>query len=109
MITLEDYAAGVISPSKLHSNLAMRLPILYIGPKDSNVDEAIARFGCGIGCRPGAADDAAGFILSLLRDPAKHKDLRRRARQAFDEVYCDLRTLPQFDKILDGLAGADHR
>ena len=53
---------GVMSPSKLHSNLAMGLPILYVGPEGGNVDEAIRRFGCGVSLRPGQTQEVADFI-----------------------------------------------
>ncbi len=47
LITLDDRSLGIMSPSKLHANLAAGLPVLYVGPTGSNVDEAIERFGCG--------------------------------------------------------------
>jgi glycosyltransferase involved in cell wall biosynthesis len=103
LITLEDYAAGVMSPSKLHSNLAMGLPVIYVGPKGSNVDEAIERFGCGIRVRPGEGRQVADFIRQMRSNSEQHAALRRRARQAFDEAYCDRRTLPQFDALLERL------
>jgi glycosyltransferase involved in cell wall biosynthesis len=103
LITLEEYAAGVMSPSKLHSNLAMGLPILYIGPRKSNVDEAIERFGCGASLRPGDADAAAAFLRTLLQDRDKHERLRSRAREAFEQAYCDDRTLPRFDALFERL------
>jgi colanic acid biosynthesis glycosyl transferase WcaI len=107
LITLENYAAGVMSPSKLHSNLAMRLPILYIGPAGSNVDEAIARFNCGISCRPRSADAVADFLRSLRRDRPLHELFRRQARRAFDEAYSDTAALPQFDEIFRALSGGE--
>ena len=91
MITLENYAAGVMSPSKLHSNLAMGLPILYIGPAKTNVDEAIERFGCGASLRPGEVDRTVGFLRVLMQDHQMKSELRRRARTAFEEAYCDRR------------------
>jgi glycosyltransferase involved in cell wall biosynthesis len=103
LITLKSWAAGVVSPSKLHANLAMRLPIVYVGPQYSNVDECIERFRCGISCRPGQAGRVADFILSLANDPAAHQEYGRRARVAFEEAYCDLQTLPQWDQVLQGL------
>jgi glycosyltransferase involved in cell wall biosynthesis len=107
LITLENYAAGVMSPSKLHSNLAMGLPILYIGPRTSNVDEAIERFACGASVRPGDADAAAQFLRSLLRDRELHATFRSRAREAFEQAYCDERTLPRFDAMFDRLCATD--
>ena len=47
---------GVMSPSKLHSNLAMSLPVIYIGPVKSNVDDAIQRFDFGVSIRHGDVD-----------------------------------------------------
>jgi colanic acid biosynthesis glycosyl transferase WcaI len=99
LITLESEMAGVMSPSKLHSNLAAGLPILYIGPKGSNVDEAIDRFGCGVSVRPGDANRVAQFVRERMKDPKGNLTLRRLARQAFDEAYCDRVTLPQFDEM----------
>lgn len=101
LITLENDAAGVMSPSKLHSNLAMGLPILYIGPARTNVDEAIARFHCGIRVRPGDVDRAVSFVRMLMRDPRKRSELRGRARKAFEEAYCDQQTLPIFDAVFE--------
>jgi len=100
LITLEDYALGVMSPSKLHSNLAMSLPVLYVGPRTSNVDDAITRFSCGVSLRPGQSAQLASEIRSLLADKHRHQDLRGRARHAFDSAYSDLRTLSRFDQVL---------
>jgi glycosyltransferase involved in cell wall biosynthesis len=102
LITLRDEARGVMSPSKLCSYLAMGLPILYVGPPGSNVDEAIARFGCGASVRHGDTAGVIAFLEGLRSDPERLRDLRRRARAAFDEAYCDRRTLPLFDRVLDG-------
>jgi colanic acid biosynthesis glycosyl transferase WcaI len=105
LITLEDYALGVMSPSKLHANLAMGLPVIYVGPAGGNVDEAIGRFGCGVSIRPGQSDSLVNAIRILFSDKTRLEDLRRRARRAFEDAYCDLRALPQFDALLDGLSG----
>ena len=103
LITLENYAAGVMSPSKLHSNLAMGLPILYIGPGGTNVDVAIQRFACGLSARPTEVNPIVEFVRDLMRDHQKQLELRRRARKAFEEAYCDRQALPKFDAIFGGL------
>ena len=104
LITLRDEALGVMSPSKLHSNLAMGLPVLYVGPERSNVDDAIRRFGCGASVRNSDVDGVVSFIRAVAADRSLHCDLRRRARKAFDEAYCDAQTLPQFDRLLAELS-----
>lgn len=100
LITLSDISLGVMSPSKLHSNLAMHLPVIYIGPEKSNVDDCLKRFGCGISLTHGRVEELVGFIRSLKSEPEKLAALRQKARQAFDEAYCDEQTLPQFDEVI---------
>lgn len=101
LITLRDIVLGVMSPSKLHANLAAGLPILYVGPKGSNVDDAIEKFECGVSVRHGDADSIVSFIRGLKADRAGHTAMKQRARAAFDAAYCDHRTLPQFDEVIN--------
>jgi colanic acid biosynthesis glycosyl transferase WcaI len=98
LITLHDRSLGVMSPSKLHANLAAGLPVLYVGPAGSNVDEAITRFGAGRSLRAGDVDGVVEAIRALRADA----EARAAARRAFEEAYCDAATLPQLDRLLDG-------
>ncbi|HLX61640.1 MAG TPA: glycosyltransferase family 4 protein [Planctomycetota bacterium] len=100
LITLRDDALGVMSPSKLHSNLAMGLPVIYVGPEKSNVDDAIRRFGCGISLRHGQSAELAAFVRTLMTNEGAYEAFHASARRAFDEAYCDERTLPMFDAVI---------
>ena len=104
LITLRDNMLGVMSPSKLHSNLAMRLPILYVGPETSNVDDAIQRFGCGVTLKVGDAEGLADTIRGLAADRERFETMRRAARTAFDEAYNDRATHAAFDELLAAVA-----
>jgi hypothetical protein len=73
------------------------LPVLYVGPAGSNVDEAIARFGCGTSLREG---DVARLVAAV-RDLGDDTSVRSNARKAFEEAYCDDAALPAFDAVLD--------
>ena len=53
---------GCMSPSKLHASLAMGLPILYLGPLESNIDNAVNAYQCGISLRQG---DTEGLVDAL--------------------------------------------
>ena len=98
LITLDQRSLGVMSPSKLHANLAAGLPVLYVGPRGSNVDEAIARVDCGASLREGDVDGLVEAVRRLRGDEAA----RSRARSAFEHAYSDEAVLPRWDAILDG-------
>lgn len=102
LITLDERSLGVMSPSKLHANLAAGLPVLYVGPPGSNVDEAIERFACGASLREGDVDGLVRALRSLRS--ADQARVRAASRAAFDAAYCDTATLPRFDAVLDGAA-----
>lgn len=104
LITLHDFALGVMSPSKLHSNLAMGLPVLYVGPEGSNVDEAIRTYRCGVSIRNGRPEEIAEWIRRVMQSPDELSGLRERARSAFEQAYCDKQALSKFDGVIDALA-----
>ncbi len=93
-----ERSLGVMSPSKLHANLAAGLPILYVGPPGSNVDEAIIQTGCGSSVREGDVEGFVAAVRSLERDGTA---ARERSRRAFEERYCDEATLPRWDALID--------
>lgn len=100
LVTLRDDALGIMSPSKIHANLAMGLPLIYIGPRTSNVDEAIQTYDCGVSIRHGDTDALLAFIREIRANPATLAELRARARGAFDAAYCDRATLPRLDAVI---------
>ena len=102
LISLEDEALGVMSPSKLHGSLGMGKPITYVGPRGSNISEAIERYGCGISVRHG---DVGGLVAAVRRwrdDPGALADASAAARRAFETSYSDQAVLPRWDELLDG-------
>jgi len=98
LITLDERALGVMSPSKLHANLAAGLPVLYVGPSGSNVDEAIAAHGCGTSLREGDLDGLVAAVRALREDAVA---ARARSRAAFEKAYSDVSVLPLWDAVLD--------
>ncbi len=104
LITMNESALGVISPSKMHANLAMGLPLLYIGPEGSNVDDAIRQFGVGASLRHGDVRGTVAFLRTLASDQHLLNEYSKRARAAFEAAYVDTRTLPMFDAVLDGIS-----
>ena len=99
-ITLRTDCAGMASPSKVHANLAMGLPVLFTGPVSSNVDIAVTKHDAGLSVREGDVDAMETFVRDLIADPQKQEQLKRNARAAFDYAYCDKVTHQQFDELL---------
>ena len=100
LITLHEDSLGVMSPSKLHANLAAGLPVLYVGPEHSNVDDAISRFECGRSVRSTDVDGVVSFVSDLAQDSQRLELMQQSSRHAFESAYCDTQTLPQFDRCL---------
>lgn len=104
LITMNESALGVISPSKLHAYLAMSLPVLYIGPEGSNVDAAIRQFGVGASLRHGDVRGTVSFLRALASDEHLRSTYGEQARAAFESAFVDTQTLPVFDAVIDGLS-----
>jgi colanic acid biosynthesis glycosyl transferase WcaI len=103
LITMNTTALGVISPSKLHSNLAMGLPIVYIGPEGSNVDDAVQRFDVGCSLREDDLEGLVRFVRRIQSDPALYQQFAANARRAFETEYTDSAALPKFDRLIADL------
>jgi colanic acid biosynthesis glycosyl transferase WcaI len=104
LISLDEGSLGIMSPCKLHGGLAMGIPVVYVGPPGTNVDEAIATYLCGFSLRQGDVDGLVGAIRRLRDDKELAAEMSENARRAFEDAYCDARTLPQFDAVINGLA-----
>ena len=107
LISLDDRSLGIMSPSKMHSSLAMGLPIVYVGPPGTNVDEAILMYRCGFSIRQGDVPGIVEAIRRLRSDRGLADELSRNARRAFESTYSDRSTLPQFDALLEGLTSSE--
>jgi glycosyltransferase involved in cell wall biosynthesis len=101
LISLDDGSRGIMSPCKLHGALASGVPVVYVGPVGTNVDEAIERYTCGISLRQGDADGLVDAVRRLRDDPELAAELSSNARRAFEDAYCDERTLPLFDEVFE--------
>jgi hypothetical protein len=82
----------------------MGRPVLYVGPAGSNVDRAVDVYTCGYSVRQGDVTGLVAAIRKLRDDATLASEMSHNARKAFEEAYCDAQTLPQFDRMLAGLA-----
>ena len=66
--------------------------------------DAIQKFGLGLSIRHGEVPQMVAFLQDLQRSPVKHKDLKMKARHAFETTYSDTQCLPHFDTLLASIA-----
>jgi glycosyltransferase involved in cell wall biosynthesis len=108
LVSLDQRSLGIMSPCKPHGGLAMGIPVVYVGPAGTNVDEAIAAYRCGFSLRHGDVEGLVSAIRRLRDDRELAAEISLNARRAFEDAYCDARTLPQFDGLLGRMTnGAD--
>lgn len=98
LVCLETACAGLMSPSKIHGYLAAGKPLVYLGPPDSNVDEAISRFACGWRVDPDDAEAFAALLVRLAQPDFDYPQYAARALQAHDQWYSEL---PGTGRIVD--------
>lgn len=66
IVLMKDAMAGLISPSKYTGYIHHGLPILYIGPKGTNAEEVVSRFGGGVAIRNSADDNVRSKAATEL-------------------------------------------
>ena len=89
LVALEHSCIGLMSPSKIHAYLAAGVPLIYIGPECSNVDEAVKRYHCGFRIDE---DDPEGWVkrLDMILSPDfAYNEFSCRAIEAAREQYSD--------------------
>jgi glycosyltransferase involved in cell wall biosynthesis len=100
LVSLLPALEGYIVPSKLYGALAAGRPVLFIGAKDGEVAEELARFRCGATVDPGDAEQLAGWLLRLSRAPALTEEMGSNARIAFDNNFDQIHALSKWRAVL---------
>lgn len=77
LVLMDEAKRGLLSPSKYSTYLQLGLPILYLGPRDTNADLACREQGAGVAI---AHDDLGGGVDALLASVLD--STRQDARQA---------------------------
>jgi len=97
IVLLSDDSAGLVSPSKFSAYLAADLPILYIGPAETNSDLVCTRFGAGWSLRSRlSAESVQGTCANIwsdenVRSCAERVAEARRYFESFNgETFADI-------------------
>ncbi|MDH5723502.1 MAG: glycosyltransferase family 4 protein [Alphaproteobacteria bacterium] len=68
LVSMKDEACGLLVPSKFYSAIAVARPVIFIGPENSEVSEAIKEFEAGLLVSNDSAELLAEAILFYLSD-----------------------------------------
>ena len=87
LVALETACAGLMSPSKIHGYLAVGVPLIYVGPDGSNVDEAIETYHCGFRIDEYDCEAFVKCLDTICSSEFQYEEFSRRAINAANEQY----------------------
>jgi hypothetical protein len=82
VVLLSDAAAGLVSPSKFSGYINFGIPLLYIGPADTNAADICSLLHGGFRMANRATPAEIGALAEALLDPARMGAAARGAREA---------------------------
>ena len=107
LVAQDACTVGLIEPSKLYGILAVGRPVMYVGPRQSEVARTIEREGVG---RVVANGDVSGAVKAMRELAAGWEAIGVRARAALDARYARRHRTAEFMRLVQDLhAGSAHR
>jgi glycosyltransferase involved in cell wall biosynthesis len=100
VVTVRRGLEGVVVPSKLYSILAAGRPVLVVAPTESDAARVVMESGCGVAADPDDPTAVATAICELRNDPARLREMGRRAREAAQK-YARVNELQKFVHIIE--------
>jgi glycosyltransferase involved in cell wall biosynthesis len=100
VVTLRENFQGLLVPSKFVGALASGRPLLYVGPREGEIPDAVRVGECGCVIEPGDAAALADAIVALHADDATRERMGRNARKLFEERYTREKAVADFCRIL---------
>jgi colanic acid biosynthesis glycosyl transferase WcaI len=107
LVTIADGFEGLLVPSKFYGVLAAGRPVLYVGPRNSEVADVIESTACGMVIGQGDATGLIRAIAELRRDPAMVSAMGERARTVFEREYTRDRACGRWHELLRRIDGRD--
>jgi colanic acid biosynthesis glycosyl transferase WcaI len=93
VVCLRDSCAGTVWPSKFYGIVAAHRPILYLGPRQTELAQLIEQHELGACVSSGEPEAVVAFITGLVADPAWHARLVENVRRY-------QATLPRWSEIV---------
>jgi colanic acid biosynthesis glycosyl transferase WcaI len=100
-------SADYSMPSKVYEIMASGRPLLASADAGTDLWKLVETTGCGMCVTPEDADDLAGALLTLYRDPSLRNDMGRRGRETVEQHYSREAVVDAYNRLLCEVA-ADH-
>lgn len=98
VVLMDEDKRGLLSPSKYSSYLQAGLPLLYLGPRDTNADIACRQQGAGVAATGAECLAQESMLVAALVDPSVQRRCQAATQAAFET--CRRRNARTFVDIL---------
>ncbi|MFL5440452.1 MAG: glycosyltransferase family 4 protein [Myxococcales bacterium] len=104
LLGLRPEWAGVVVPSKFFGSLAVGRPVLYAGPRDSEIAVWIEQHDVGLVLTGENLDEVVDVLHEIQREPARLERWRQNALRAYRQVFAKSVSLDLWDRLLGDVA-----
>ena len=104
LVSLRPEFEGLIVPSKVYGICAAGRPTIFVGAKDGEIAELLARNRCGHSVAMGDGAGLARAIVELAADPVTCQSMGQQARQAFDAEFDKSIAVARWEELLREVA-----
>lgn len=87
IVSLEDFAVGLGSPSKAYSYLSKGIPLIGILNEKMDLYKDIVTYQCGLVKNPSNKEQLYKDILNIVSNEDRLADMRKNAMKLFDDKY----------------------
>lgn len=106
LVSLLPAYAALVYPSKLAGVLAAGRPALFVGPRDGDIAQLLARESCGKAVAPGDAAGLAGTLTRWQSDAGERSRLGAAARAAYERHFTAESALAGWEALLRRLSAS---
>ena len=100
LVTMANEFEGLMVPSKFYGVLAAGRPLIFIGPRSSEVARVVLDESCGVVVEPGDGQALSDAVQSLRRDPERAREMGMRGRRVLVERYDTRRACEAWHALL---------
>lgn len=87
-VTILPQVVGVVHPCKIYGAMAVRRPVLLVGPEESHVSDLVETQGIGWRVENDDVDGLVDLLDRMLeQDPAEHARMGARGREILEERF----------------------